>query len=247
MLIIQCPSCSRELRVPDELLGRTVRCPTCKGTFTAGQGEQPTGSRPTENEDEPPQRERRRPAPPSRDEDYEKAARPLRSRPAPPPEDDDDHSQSFDDEDDAYEERPRPRRRGRRRAAARGAVAGPAISLMVVSGLVLTFYAVALVLNLVGVALLPALAGQPGAPGRPNQGQAAAQLVGNVAGLIIGVCWWSIVFLGALKMNKLQGYGYAMTATIMSIFPCIPCCVLSLPFGIWALVVLLRPDVKEAF
>jgi len=33
--IVDCPSCNRKLRVPDELVGRLVRCPTCTTTFTA--------------------------------------------------------------------------------------------------------------------------------------------------------------------------------------------------------------------
>jgi predicted Zn finger-like uncharacterized protein len=34
--VITCPSCSRSLRVPDELQGRQVRCPSCSTEFTAG-------------------------------------------------------------------------------------------------------------------------------------------------------------------------------------------------------------------
>lgn len=33
--IVDCPSCSRKLRVPEELLGKKVKCPTCSGTFDA--------------------------------------------------------------------------------------------------------------------------------------------------------------------------------------------------------------------
>lgn len=33
--IVDCPSCERKLRVPDELLGEKVKCPTCGGTFDA--------------------------------------------------------------------------------------------------------------------------------------------------------------------------------------------------------------------
>jgi predicted Zn finger-like uncharacterized protein len=33
--IVDCPSCNRKLRVPDELLGRNVKCPTCSTTFQA--------------------------------------------------------------------------------------------------------------------------------------------------------------------------------------------------------------------
>jgi predicted Zn finger-like uncharacterized protein len=34
-IITDCPSCSRKVRVPEELLGKLVRCPTCGHTFTA--------------------------------------------------------------------------------------------------------------------------------------------------------------------------------------------------------------------
>lgn len=33
--VTTCPSCSKQLRVPDELFGKGVKCPTCGATFTA--------------------------------------------------------------------------------------------------------------------------------------------------------------------------------------------------------------------
>jgi predicted Zn finger-like uncharacterized protein len=36
--IVKCPECKRTLRVPDDLLGKTVRCPSCQVTFTAQAG-----------------------------------------------------------------------------------------------------------------------------------------------------------------------------------------------------------------
>src|SRR5207249_3609680 len=45
--IIDCPSCSRKLRVPDELLGQTVKCPTCQMVFDATAGPAPLPSPPT--------------------------------------------------------------------------------------------------------------------------------------------------------------------------------------------------------
>src|SRR5262245_58674071 len=36
--IVQCPQCSRSLRVPDDLLGKKVKCPTCNGMFVAELG-----------------------------------------------------------------------------------------------------------------------------------------------------------------------------------------------------------------
>jgi hypothetical protein len=62
--------------------------------------------------------------------------------------------------------------------------------------------------------------------------------------IVIGV----LIVLGAAKMRVLQGYGLAMTAAVVSVIPFCPneCCC-TLPFGIWALVVLLNADVKRAF
>src|SRR5260370_8844628 len=34
--IITCPDCGRKLRVPDELVGKKVKCPDCKVKFTGG-------------------------------------------------------------------------------------------------------------------------------------------------------------------------------------------------------------------
>lgn len=33
--LIACPECTKELQVPDDLLGTTVQCPECKHTFSA--------------------------------------------------------------------------------------------------------------------------------------------------------------------------------------------------------------------
>jgi predicted Zn finger-like uncharacterized protein len=34
--LTSCPSCAKQLKVPDELIGRQVKCPSCGTTFTAG-------------------------------------------------------------------------------------------------------------------------------------------------------------------------------------------------------------------
>jgi hypothetical protein len=49
-------------------------------------------------------------------------------------------------------------------------------------------------------------------------------------------------------MQSLRSYGFAFAAAILAMIPCLtPCCVLGLPFGIWALVVLNKPEVKSQF
>jgi hypothetical protein len=57
-----------------------------------------------------------------------------------------------------------------------------------------------------------------------------------------------VILLGALKMKKLESWGLAMGASVLAMIPCLSsCCLLGLPFGIWALVVINSVDVKSAF
>ncbi len=57
----------------------------------------------------------------------------------------------------------------------------------------------------------------------------------------------AVITYGAVKMKNLKSFGLAMTASILALIPCGSCWLLGIPFGIWALVVLSRPDVKSAF
>ena len=76
---INCPSCSRALRVPDELLGKNVKCPTCSTTFEASAEGPPPA--PPEEEELPVAPPARRPAPPDDyDEPQEEERRPRRRR-----------------------------------------------------------------------------------------------------------------------------------------------------------------------
>jgi hypothetical protein len=73
------------------------------------------------------------------------------------------------------------------------------------------------------------------------------QIEWTAAGCISIIC--SIfVFIGGSKMKELRGYGWAMAGSILAMIPCTnTCCCTSVPFGIWALVVLINADVKLAF
>ena len=58
----------------------------------------------------------------------------------------------------------------------------------------------------------------------------------------------SFVLFGAIKMKNMTDYGLARAAAIVAMIPCVgPCCLLGIPFGIWALVVLGKQHVKDAF
>ncbi len=65
---------------------------------------------------------------------------------------------------------------------------------------------------------------------------------------VLGLLCSAVVIYGAFCMKSLKSYGLAMTAAVLSCIPFLqPCCLISLPIGIWAIVVLISPDVKSAF
>jgi hypothetical protein len=79
---------------------------------------------------------------------------------------------------------------------------------------------------------------------QPTPGQVAFGAVLN--GIRVVTC--SLVIYGGLKMQRLESYGWAVTSSILSLIFCLNCCCcLGIPFGIWALVVLNRPEVRAAF
>jgi len=58
----------------------------------------------------------------------------------------------------------------------------------------------------------------------------------------------AVIFLGALQMLKLKNYGLAIAASVCAFLPCAcPCCFIGIGFGIWSLMVLNRPEIKEQF
>ena len=67
--VAECPHCGRQLRVPEAVLGRAVKCPACATTFTAGEvpsNVAPVPAAPIPFRDEPP----RAPAEDPRHDDY---------------------------------------------------------------------------------------------------------------------------------------------------------------------------------
>ena len=122
-------------------------------------------------------------------------------------------------------------------------VAGPAIGLIVVASLALVLIVVNLILTLSGATMFQ----MPNFGGQSPEIVKFAQGTGLVIGAVVGFVIYGLVLLGAIKMKKLESYGMAMTASILVMLPCSLCCVVGLGFGIWALVVLNKPEVKAAF
>jgi hypothetical protein len=133
--------------------------------------------------------------------------------------------------DDDYSGYGRPRRDSQ---DAETAVLAPAIAMMVLGG----FDIVLMILNGFFIMRDMAAAGPNGDP---------AYLIGEVIGGGLGLIFAILILTGGIRMKQLQSHSLAVTAAVIALLPCGNCCIIGLPIGIWALVVLNRPEVKEAF
>ena len=130
---------------------------------------------------------------------------------------------------------------GSDRNRAINSVKGPAISLIVIGGMGVMWGSVTVVMNIFGSSI-GMLDGSGQYPQLMLQGG-----LGIVQGAISLACS-IVIILGAIKMMKLESYGFAMASAIIAMVPCFsPCCCLGLPIGIWALVVLSNAEVKSCF
>lgn len=78
--------------------------------------------------------------------------------------------------------------------------------------------------------------------------EGAGELAGGIAALVAWMAVTLAIIIGSIGMLRFRGYSGALTAAILAIIPiCSPCLVLGIPFGIWAVVVLLRPEVRGRF
>jgi hypothetical protein len=204
--ITACPKCQRQLKVPETLLGKTVRCPSCKATFVA-QGAVEASIAMIDEE-------------------------PRAGMTGPG----DSSVQTT------------PRRRVRSSEAAASALKGPAISLLVVGILAILLLLVNGVYVLMAPNAMQAIQANPQLGGQPPPpGFFAGFYIGFIGAILAGLLWSGLVIAGAISMLRLRVYPIAMTGSIAALFPCSLCCLLGLPLGIWALVVLNRPEVKDAF
>jgi biopolymer transport protein ExbD len=142
-----------------------------------------------------------------------------------------------------------------RAAEMRKHVSKPAMGLMITSGLSLLILGAGLVILLFGVSWhssggtdvlslkFPGFAfssKQTPGPGRPWW-----TILGPVV-LLILMCPAAVTFWGAWRMRQLRSYGLAVTGALLA-FVTPPGMVLGFIFSLWAIIVLLRRKVKEAF
>jgi hypothetical protein len=82
---------------------------------------------------------------------------------------------------------------------------------------------------------------------KTGDGDTTVTAVTSVGAGIFDFIAGPILIFGAMQMRKLKMYGLAMTSSILGMIPCTGCCLVGLPIGIWALIILLKPEVKSAF
>jgi hypothetical protein len=219
-MTLVCSSCQRELRLPEELMGKMVKCPACGQTFAAESTGSPN-------------------VPPRGQESHRQPSQPPFS----------DHFFQEDSEE-GYEDGIDSSNRRRRRfyRAARDEIRGPAIALMIVGMINCILGALRIVASIVWMAFQDS----PELKGRPEfHGMQPFMIFAGAAGIAIaitGIVVGAVITYGAAKMLKLKRYKLAMATSILSLVPVVTfCCILGVPFGIWSIVILCKPEVKDAF
>ena len=179
----------------------------------------------------------------------------------------DDYEDDFDDRprrrgrdneyDDDEEERPKAKGSARR---GRDKLATPGTFLAIASGIGLTLLVLGFLANITGLdgnrdkldqMIADAKAAPPG-PGRDAQVKVFQKYRRNFTALVIGSSLLFIAIhittlIAGQKMQSAEGFGLALTGSLRALLPCGGCCILTLPAGIWCLIILFDPDVKAAF
>lgn len=123
-------------------------------------------------------------------------------------------------------------------------VRAPATALIVVSIICIVCVTVAFLFS--GYLLVSGTAAQMQQPsiGISKETQIAIRMVWSVIILVAN----GVILVAAIKMRNLRNFPLSMLGAILAVIPCIgPCYLLGIPFGIWALIALHQPGVKEDF
>ena len=121
-------------------------------------------------------------------------------------------------------------------------VKGPAMALMIISAIGIAVYVLAILIFLFGLGLnMSSLSPEMRRMLVANQG------VVGILRALFGLAMNGAILYGAIKMMRLQGHTFAIVTCILAMLPCSCCCFFGMPFGIWGLVVLNKPEVKSQF
>ena len=136
---------------------------------------------------------------------------------------------------------------GSGREVALQAVKAPAIALIAIASLGIAYYVLSGLFALFHGGMMFHREMPPNIP--PQMRAFIEGMRGPMAGVIsLGIAAVnSFVLFGAINLLRLRNYGVAMVTSVVAMLPCQCCCVLGLPAGIWALVIMNKPEVKSQF
>lgn len=227
--VITCPSCKQELQVPEEFLGQPVKCPGCGVAFVVTA---PAGTSPSTSESTP--MEPSEPVAP-------KAPPPVPGPTSLPP---------FGPWGDSAP----PRQRGVDETRAAASLAAPAMCMLLLGGVgfLCTTYQV-LTIGPADPAAIQEFARKFGGDDPEARqiiidGFEFAQGPGGTLLRVFFLFHSLLIIAGALAMMNRRLYGLAVVGSLASmIYVNYCCCLLGLPIGLWALLVLLTPEVRDSF
>lgn len=233
-LKLKCGGCGKIVKAPPSMAGKKVKCPGCASVFVV-PGKSPAKPRPIA-----------KPQPPAAPAYEDPFAMPT------------DGPMGFDDplgmpadqfgtpvnspySPPAYSASAAGT--GRRKPSSRSGKTNPlmlpAIFLIVLSSLTLLAVLVNFVLSMIGLAYIAS---------QQNVVVDYPRLVGRIVGVFAVLIFNTIIIIGSTKMLRLSDHRSAVTASILGMIPCCGgCVVLSIPFAIWAFVLLKDPAVKRRF
>ena len=132
------------------------------------------------------------------------------------------------------------------REAALARLRPPAITMVILAALGLMSYLAMVVLYLVGAG-----AGLAGLAGSHGSEDAVAALLGGGVGIAIGIVGAlvnGLIIWGGMKMYNGTSLVMAWVATVLTLTSCFSaCCCLTIPVGIWGVVILIDQQVATAF
>lgn len=118
----------------------------------------------------------------------------------------------------------------------------PAVCLMLLGGLGILSPLTQILATALRISLLPGLVLGGRFPLTPLV--ASGQLAFSLHALALA----ALILYGGWSMYRLERLGWARGAAILALIPCLsPCCLVGIPLGVWALVVLAEPPVAAAF
>jgi hypothetical protein len=129
---------------------------------------------------------------------------------------------------------------------ARSMMQVPGILVALAGGLGTALFAVNILMRLFGAGMAP-----PGGGTVPPEFEWVFDFMAGGAGAVLDLIRLGLniaVLIGGLQMLRLQRYSFCIGAAIIAVLPCLsPCCCIGIPGGIWALVILAKPEVRNVF